>query len=322
MERKFILSPDCFLWHNGADGLVYNSRTGESYHFHKSPSIGKFCEMMDDMDNLYTFIIGPEYMTDTEFTSFLSDLESLHFGRMLPAEEKTVSLPPHPFIVNNADRIAESPDKYDILGYLSAVTIYLGGSHTPNDWFRQTPYPFSSKERLTVNQLGTFLSQISRLRSVQVQIVVSDGGSPGIADIESLSGTGRMSYLFSMESCLANKEGVESLLKNGREVCIALSPEEILKAKDSLEPLFMEGEQPNLSALVNDTHKYKAAETLMGELHAENFTYMPVWDGKNGFYKDNVLPTKEDVLSTPLSKRKVFIHQTINLNYWGQFVFP
>ena len=63
---------------------------------------------------------------------------------------------------------------------------------------------------------------------------------------------------------------------------------------------------------------------LIQEFEIDNYCIHPVFTGKNlNFFEENVYTDTEDIFSNPLPFHRIFAHQKLNTNFFGQLtVFP
>ena len=149
MEQKFVLPSDCFVWRKGEDILVYNAATKAHVEAKVTDArIGEFCDHMDDLSKLNTDILDEADQANAPFTAFIDSLVAAGCGRVCPGDAWVFSLPARPFVNHNVERMQqEGASAAETLRLLETETIYLGGKHRENEWYRQQAYPFPSNEQ-------------------------------------------------------------------------------------------------------------------------------------------------------------------------------
>jgi len=71
-------------------------------------------------------------------------------------------------------------------------------------------------------------------------------------------------------------------------------------------------------------NEQKQAELLISNYNIKNYEFKPFYNGKNiVFFENNVFLSKNDIFSTIVSQRKIFAHQKLNTNFFGQIhIYP
>ena len=177
MEQKFVLPSDCFVWRKGEDILVYNAATKAHVEAKVTDArIGEFCDHMDDLSKLNTDILDEADQANAPFTAFIDSLVAAGCGRVCPGDAWVFSLPARPFVNHNVERMhQEGASAAETLRLLETETIYLGGKHRENEWYRQQAYPFPSKVCPSADEVLDFISRSDSGNALGVIFVVADG---------------------------------------------------------------------------------------------------------------------------------------------------
>lgn len=70
---------------------------------------------------------------------------------------------------------------------------------------------------------------------------------------------------------------------------------------------------------ISSLEDYQKTENLIKLLNLKFYTIQPIYTGKNiDFFRKYVFLTKEDILSSPISLKDIFTHQSINTNDFGK----
>lgn len=70
---------------------------------------------------------------------------------------------------------------------------------------------------------------------------------------------------------------------------------------------------------ISSTNEYEQAEQLIEQFEIDNYRFNPIYTGNNmQFFEENVYLTKEDILSTSISMKDIFAHQSMNIYEYGK----
>jgi len=319
MEQKFVLASDCFVWRKGQDILVYNSNT--KAHLEAKVADGRiaaFCDKMDDLDKLNTDVLSEEDQKNEVFMAFIKALVAAGCGRLCPGDSWIFSLPARPFVNHNVDRMQqEGADAAECLKMLESVSIYLGGRHKENEWYMQQAYPFPSKDVLKTEQILDFVSRCDSGNGLGVIFVIASGNESRLAALSEARKECPARFVFSPESWWGNVPQLHKLAEDGHELALSMSPEDIALFADGGATLAGEVRPELVNFMIDSLETLESAEKIAGAIGAKRQNYVPVWNDNKEFFEEQVLLSKEDILSASESKRNIFIHQLINVNYWG-----
>lgn len=317
MRKKLVLSSDSFLWRKGTSGLIFNPKSGTHLRFSTmNPAMDELCRLLEDPINLYTAEFDSEEIDD-EFRAFVTSVEGLKLGKVVQAEEKTLAIPPSPFVINHVERMTErGMEQFGIQDYLSTVTFHLGGAGEKNGWYRQVDYPFGSKERLDVSKTLLFIGQLNR--NTAVRFVVAEAGDGRVSEIISHLDGRSVSFLFNPASYPKSPFSCNGYGQRGQcKFILRLSPEDIDREPNrESDSLFKHPD--HIDFLVDSPGILQKTEALLDRFCPGSHAFIPVWNCNPLFLAENVLLSEEEILSSNRSKRKIHLHQLLNINYWGQ----
>ncbi len=324
MEKKLVLSSDSFLWRKGKRGLIFNPKLGAHLRFSTmNPAMDELCSLLEDPINLYTAkfnLYTAKFDSDEiedEFRAFVTSVEGLRLGKVVQSEEKILALPPTPFVINHVERMKErGMEQFGIQDYLSILTLYLGGAGEKNEWYRQIDYPFGSKEKLDVSKALLFIGQLNRNTTVCFVVAEADDGrvSEFISHLDRRS----VSFVFNPESYPKSPFSCSGCGQKGQcKFILRLSPEDIDRELNR-ESDFLFEHPDHIDFLVDSPGILQKAEALLDRFRPGNHAFIPVWNDNPLFFAENVRLREEEILSSNRNKRKIHLHQLLNINYWGQ----
>ena len=325
MQQKLTLSPNTFLWRKGTEGLLYESARGTMFHFRVTDSIRELCRVFEDYDNLYSALFDPEKL-DNDAQSFIDGIIIRGFGRITSPETPIISLPPMLNIQHDVKRLKQDPDRdigEDILGYLSSLTIYIGGICCNKSYFKQIIYPICSDEHLSCETIVRFLDKMRTPSLQRINLFVSDITDRELTRMEQRLKAYKEQIIFYFLHENLHHEAMfpYMLAKAGyrvRFICeLPCNVQEILDHKN-----LMENEQRMLlpfgyDLIIRNEREYHGWNELVDKLELKDFTMVPVYDNNRDFFDRNVFLSESDIKKIQLSRREIFAHQAINVEAFG-----
>lgn len=316
MKEKLILGDSVFFWNKADNALIYDAGRRQRILVNKgdSQSVRSICENLAGIDGLMTAMIDRSSL-DKYGLDMVNSIIDGGFGRLRDENAKDCAIPPRPIITNDLDYCADEKSlknvvaHMDMLSYLRCVTFYMGGRFRDNEICYQIPYPISSKDKLDGQQVLKVLKESYSYSAVHYRLVMSDLDK------------NRLDTLSDLLSPYKNR--VTFIVAGGEEEeCLELMLNDGFGVECIIDPLFRTPE------IYSDRRiKYQLIVRREEDLDylklAEGITAVAVYDNNSDFITKNYLLSEDDVVSTDASRRQIFIHQKINLNYWGQlFVSP
>lgn len=313
--KQLLIYSETFIWKEKERVLFYNSKNGQCLEMGiEDRCVSTVLEELLDPKKLYCVPIEESLIDNSSLKTLIEELEHHQMGRLLPSEKVAVAMPPRFRVLHDLDRMKkEGFAKFDLARYVQEITIFLGGKHAENDLYKQAAYPMNSDDVLSVADVVRFLEKVDTNSLKKIQLVISLSDSEYIQKIlEALPPriSDRIELCFSLES-LSDR----ALQENN--ITVVLSPKEISRVASSENRVF-----PNrlfqYTFLVNNSETVSLAETLIERNGLQQYSFVPIWDHNKEFLKENVLLNRHEILSSRPDKRTVFIHQALNLNYWGK----
>ena len=324
MKQVLTLFPDTFLWLKASAGLLYNAKTFISDGFNNTPVLKSLCSALLFVDNLYSIEIEPENLTAEE-TEFVDLIIRKKYGFITDHLEKAYSLPPILSIQNDIKKLENSPSKSfdeNLLKYLTTLTIYTGGRFPGPSYYRQTYYPFHSESRLEDSEILNFFDHIHSRYIKKINIVFSHIESTNF--LISLSGklkaaAPKVVYYCHVRELSDNITSILTQLDITTILICEYEPAALTALRDFLE--YHKGQHPfEFNFLIRSQTEYNYWEHLVSQYEIKLYKYIPIYDNNYAFFNRFVFLNEEDITNTTLSKRIVFAHQAVNINFFGELI--
>ena len=319
MKNKFIISDSVFFSNKKEKALFYDVLTHAYLVIDKgNPSVNDFLDSLT-LQNLFTTSF--EEKQNDDVNAIINCLVENKLGRVVPENKKDCSIPLVPILnddlafESDLNKKTENVIQRDVMRYLDQVTFYLGGSSIcDNNLNRQISYPIASSESLSFSKIVSFIDQCNR-RGGQClfEIVISDPTDARLLQFAEEMKSQRNQVSFVMLSTEQNASSARQLLSLGYQVVLLLD--------STLDTHVITG----LSAKYRIVIRGDEDLSLFERLKDSKIEIQPelVFDNNLAFLKDHVFIDTSDFEQIKCSKRELFIHQKINLSFWGRlFVSP
>lgn len=311
MTKRLTLYPDTFLWEDGASGLLYNAKNYQSYEFLLTPYLLDLSHRLLDFSNLYTVDIDDNNVDET-VRVFLCEVERRRLGVVQDAGmRQTVSLPPLLCLQRGGKGNAGFMMDESLLD-LASVLFYMGGKGWEGQFQLQAEYPFSSPDYLPVERLLSCLEKLNPFRQCSVRLLFSDMAHyPGIGMLmERLSRWGQRLSL----SVRASEAKLLAGWARSRGFRMEILHDVETEGMAGLEDYGMD--EAHVFFVKDEAGLEESSRCAAGLPHVR---FVPLFTGSNrDFFEENVFLTREDLLSSRISKRVVFAHGILNTHYYGK----
>lgn len=331
MEKKeywFALYPNTFLWVKDKEGLVYNSENGTKIKFINKGMIEHVTKTLLKINNLYCTLLDQESLEDKELDAWIHEIIDSNAGVLTPKDGSNQ----HPLTLMPILKVQDDVKYYqwehnqgidgEIMENLHQLVFFINGSKYGNDLYnKQILYPTTSQQTLEEKDICWFatnavhsplLSQIGLVGNLFVypylqkvteylQTISSVSAYVILQDV--------MDNLTKAE-LLANKVNLHILVTD----YIALTS--LLKEEWTKKVTFI--------FIISSELDYDTAVWYKEEKKLRHAEIVPVYTGKNKkFLEELLFIDEDDVQNIILSKREIFIRQTLNIVDFGNlFIMP
>ena len=319
MKKKFIISDSVFFSNKEEKALFYDVHTQAYLVIDKgSPSVNDF---LDGLTLQTLFSTSFEEKQNDDVDAIIKYLVENRMARVVSEDTKDCSIPLVPILNDDLSFESELSKKTenvvqrDLMSYLDQVTFYLGGNGIcDNNLNQQISYPIASSESLSFSEIVSFIDQCNRRGAhCLYEIVISDPTDTRLLQFAERMKSRRDRVSFVMLSTEQNASSARRLLSLGYQVVLLLDT--------SLNTHVISC----LSAKYRIVIRRKEDLSLLEKLKESKIEIQPelVFDDNLAFLNDHIFIDSSDFEQIKCSKRDVFIHQKINLSFWGRlFVSP
>lgn len=324
-EIDLMLYPYTFLWINSQSGIIYNSMAYSIFNFKLNPEIEFYCRQLMDTKNLYiTHIKNPS----TDITNWINEIITRNMGCLIKEDDLDIAVGFPPILNLQADvkRINEAQDRS--MGEFASqnfneISIYIGGISDHSEWYRQIPYPITSKDVLNFYDLKTFLLKYdsSYLNTINI---IGDIPSYNYENdlIELLNGFYAHKHIFINSYILSHSTDWTQRL-DIEKTTIWLYYESKMSIETIKSYLFESDTPIKLVYPLLCDGQWKELERLKKAIGDENIIVKPIFQDNNKFFEDNIYVNEDDFLGLTYDKQDIFAHQVMNTNFWGRLhIFP
>lgn len=319
MERLQLFS-ETFVWYEGTEVLCYNSNNGRSFHMQvKTQSLSSVLDNILNISNLYFVPLTIMEGEAAELKEFVIRIEELGMGRILRDGKEGFSLPPTLRILNDITHMKdEGIHTYNVLKYLQEIVIYIGGNHSESPLFRQVIYPINTPQELSVPDIDKFITQVGIDSHVKIRIVISSVTKDIDLLIQKLlNRQGYTEFCYSIESLSKMTDGFMEIMEKQVHVKVIISPDDTYRLQGMRVPLNPKYEY---TFLVDSVDAIQNAKQIISNFGLDRYNMVGIWNDNIAFLKEQVFLSKKEIIESKPSKRVLFIHQSVNLNYWGKLI--
>lgn len=336
MNYWFYLEPYTFLFHNENKTVLYNSLNSAYLVCPQYFVIQNILEQWESTMNGYGVVLDEEALRDETVQRFVNDVKETFSGDCVELEQecsKPYIFKPTLFLNSNI-RIKEDENKVSlgerILQNLHEVTLFFPSSCTRNcvscsSYYRQMNHCTICHEGILKIKDYTRLIHQIQISGIQRVNLFAGGNFLHNEYINNI-----LSNL--VETTLRKHLYLEYNFLNNR--CV-----EFVQQTNSILEILAHSENFN-NQLVEDMQKYQcdivrwnlivSRDSDIEQLNLLNLPedisiqIRPFYTGDNyTFFQDFVFFDLEDILSTPIDKKTIFRHRTLNDNFFGKLtIYP
>lgn len=313
MKKTLTLSSNSFLWITHKEGLIYNSKLHKAFEFTMTENIYDICDKLLNVDNLYSV----EYDdNDLSVREFIDGIELINAGKSHMEDIHLLSLPPLLNLLHSFEAQKRRNDDFQdfALRHLTKIKIYTGGKCNDNIFYKQIDYPVNSEELLTSTEIIKWLKTIKSLYLTEVSLCFSDL-SEFVGLYQLLDFLNGLKYNVTI---YVRAEDDSAII---REICrkyprininVLYQPE-----NEDISSNLVQCKVKH-TFLISSEKQYYAIECLGNLYPYVEIEMIPIYNGDNyDLFERLVFLSKEDILSSHLDKKEIFMHQVLNINHFG-----
>lgn len=326
MEKNWLtLNSETFLWLKGEEGLLYNTLNATSFHFANIGNVEKICNELLKIDNLYSVTVSENQLQDKKTVAWIDSIIANNMGcltRNVTYEERPISLMPILKVQDNTQRYVWEYNRGiqgNILNNLHEVFFYINGSvNGENELYKQIVYPLNINERLEYhdiidfchNSKNPFLTRIhligslftypsysillNELHQLHIQLVTIVTDIDYLHNIQAYTDVAKQEDTI-VQVMVKNLNCIEELLFNHHEADVCY--------------YFLIASEAEYEYVLN---------TIERDNNKLSYQIIPIVKDNLDFFRNLVYLDEKELTETPLTKRDIFIRQSINLNDFGR----
>jgi len=321
MTQKLVLSPDTFIWDNRQSILIFGSHNGDYVLIKNTTSeLLSICDSLRQPRQLYEVEFDDEKISSVTM-SILKQICDKGLGKIVNTDINLVSIQPILVIQNNAEKIrSDNTGKYQLLNYLHSVLFYVGGPCPEVKYSSQIVYPVNSEKNLSISDITSFLTKCDSSFITNVGVVIS---KPDTTFVENLLNSlavwkdlTALYVLFTGEQSII--DFISSINSLHVKLHLIIDDKNVRPKLDNLLSLPYPS-MVSLDFIVRSEQEYEEYLRLSqaGDFIKFKALFSPISDNNEKFISTYVQLTEDEILSTRLSRRNIYIHQSMNINDWG-----
>lgn len=328
MKRHWlVIDPDTFIWTKNKEGLMYNAANYAKLHFENTGEVARLVQILQDIDRLYRVSLTGEQLENKAVKTWIDSILESGNGRLVEDDgsgKRPVSLKP-------VLKVQDGVEYYEwehrrgidgnIIHNLHKLTFHINGSTSGNEAYaRQFAYPVKTNARLEKDAILTYVRHAGR--SDLLTEITLIGDPCAYPEIDELLG-GITGHGFAITFYCTGEDFLNYARENAAYKSDAVCYR--LLITDGIVPdgLAAHRNRPDIrfDFIVTSTHEYAAAVRFVEKHEMERIRILPAYNGRNlDFFKEYVYTDRNQLLGAELSKREIFIRQTLNIFWFGQLV--
>ncbi|MEY8707665.1 TIGR04150 pseudo-rSAM protein [Bacteroides faecichinchillae] len=319
-----VLSPNTFMWLKGEEGLLYHAVSHAQVSFKNVGALRLLTEWINDIDNLYRVELTEETLRQLEVNEWIRQVVDKECGKLVENDDVNncpVSLKPVLKLqdgVQYYEWLHRQGTDGSVIQNLHNIVFYLNGSASGDEWLhRQLIYPSATEtvaDRMRVVHFARNARQSPYL--LEISLVGNLFAIPQLAEeVEALQTICPVMLYVTVEDALhalpqvkvwADRQAIRILVKD----YVALKT--LLDAGEWSTSL-------RFTLIVTSIQTYENATEIVETYGLEHAELIPAFTGDNrSFFEENLYMDVEELAEIALSKRDIFIRQTLNIADFGK----
>lgn len=315
MIRKIHIRSSVFIWYSDNNVLFYDTETCSHLLLPITNEFKRICATLMQPESMYSFSFDDN---NPSVLQLVEIIKSKGFCVEEIEDESYISLPPILGINNNWNILKKEGKHQATIELLRTLCFILGKNDLCEPFFETSFCNMLKKdELLNLQELNCFFKNNHLDYLKNLYFFVSDACT--------------IDYLLELESVI-KKHQLESITK--MFFVVDNNKLDILKrcGIDSLRQVAIYVNVPNqittgFGEYVFIVHSYEElnkTESIINNYNLQCYKIYPQYNGSNGqFVEDVLFANIDEILNGKISKRHIYIHQALNIYYFGQlFVSP
>ena len=324
-----LINQETFIWINKEIGLIYDTGKFVSFTFNLNARITEICNELLCPCNLNSTIITSEDLSNENTFNWITTLVyKYQIGKLINENNKRpISLSPILKLQNdvnfykNEHNIGEGGS---IVRNIHELYFYINPTISGNNnFYKQLPYPLKEGPLLGMDKILQFVKSCNNPFLLNVSLVGNIFTYPNYGRfVDKIAGLVKnviinITYidLISHKNQLLELSMLQNISINVLFDCHPYNLIELHEFTFHMKLIFLVLSEVNynqISEIINDIPDNYEAQIV------------PIFNGGNiDFFEKYVFTSQEDLNTIKITKREVFIHQTLNSNDFGKiFILP
>ena len=323
----FYFEPYVYKVNKKDKTLLYNTLDGRHIEI-SDKQLQDFVELVYQKENLGVVEIDKQLLDNAQYSTFFSELKKKYIGDFFEVSEtKPIQLMPILNLQKDIDRLKRGEIEATgegVLSYLSELTLFINESCQKAcqncTWYAKQASCCTCKKDSNSELDVTYIKNIvSQVEQVNPRLNITGGNiltySQWPALLSFLSSYKNDVYIWIHYSNIAEASALPiELSKLAIPITFPVNKKELKKCME-LTSLH----NPTFYCYITSEEEYYSAEGLEKEYGWKNYRILPIFTGNNiEFFQKYVFTDREELFDTAVSIRKIFMHQSVNTNFFGK----
>lgn len=326
MKKYWLtLYPDTFLWVRQNEGCIYNAVNFSKIRFENMGELAELSKELLNIDSLYRIELSEKSLQNPSVKEWINQIVGSASGKLVEDDglnKRPVSLKPELKLQDGVEYYKwEHKQGIDgnIIHNLHKLVFQINGSsYGSNDYARQTIFPVKSTEVLDGKRILSFINNARCSTYLSEIILIGDISSyPDFNGLQSAildKGLKRISVYCLANDFLSYIEGVSDWENDKILYTVLLSDYSVL---DKIMEVSY-ASSVSFVFMVRSVEEYERAMLCIEKNKLTRVEIVPLYTGSNlSFFEGNLYMDAEGISEIELSKRDVFIRETINIFSFG-----
>lgn len=317
----FKVRSNTFIWSNQNTILAYNSDNYKLYECARTEEIDKCFNELDNIDNLYVVKLIDKPRDNSSLAIWIDNLIKIDAAELfyIDTEDQYIpSIKPIVRVQENINRIRNNSDVSELLASIKELTIHLSGVKHLSDglkYHQQIIYPQQADVTIKFEVVKEFISNNNIPSDIKLNIVLGKDFEEKNKIISFLTNNFSQVNLFVRYEDLGAISDIYNYTQAQCNVTILYSLEYRKDMSDELIKAVCECNS-NVNLIVKSEEDLINAINISSLIH--NAVITPVFCDNLDFFKKYVFTTKTELIKRKLSKRNIFMNQSLNSFFFGK----
>ena len=329
----FHISSNTFLWVSDEKGLVYNTDNYVQFKFENIGLVKEIVNKLNNIESLYCVLITEDELKDNGLHDFIDKIVKTESGNIV---EYNIDVR-RPIALKPESKVRDGINYYkwqhnngidgEVIDNLHELIFYINGSPYGSDYYyKQTIYPLNTTNTLHEDKILSFASNSRRSHLLsKISLIGNIWEYPNYTKlIDSLIEQEFTVNLYCIDKDLLNSKTETCQLPNSEQLHLHIIITDHKEISEILSVTSSVSFSKSYVFHVTSEEEYEQSMMLIENLNLEDVEIIPLYNKNNiDFFKEYIYTTEDDISNFELSKREVFIRQTLNIQSFGKlYILP